>query len=482
VIEAPTFTSRGIERAIAVNSFADFLERVKILEPPPGRGVIQFELWPHLVEVIDALDSERLVVILKARQVGVSWLLAAYALWTAIYHKGAVVLELSQSEKVSAVLLDKCRTIHSLLPKHLQTDVGLDSATEMSFPQYHSKIVALPSTERAGRSETATLVIQDEADYHDHLDANYTAVKPTIDAGGQLLMASTVNKLRPASLFKEIWRGAPSNEYKAIFIGWDARPSRDAAWLEKIRANVPVTEKLNPELYMEQEYPGTANEALAPSRVIAAFDPDAVKGMQDDTREPVEKIGVISIYQKYTVGKRYVAGTDTTHGTGGDYAVTVIIDIRTGYVVADICDKVLAPEILAGESVKMLALYDNPLWAIEYNDWGIVTIRKAQELEYPRIYERSKDKYGWHTNASTRYTLWGELIEAVASRLITVPNKLGLAQFESVIKNPDKDGRIEAMSGAYDDYPTAVGLAWQMRKEAYGYSNVTEIHSFGEFA
>jgi hypothetical protein len=51
--------------------------------------------------------------------------------------------------------------------------------------------------------------------------------------------------------------------------------------------------------------------------------------------------------------------------------------------------------------------------------------------------------------------------------LITIPSKNGLSQFSTVIRNPDKDGRIEAMVGTHDDYPMAVGLAWQMRKEAY---------------
>jgi hypothetical protein len=63
--------------------------------------------------------------------------------------------------------------------------------------------------------------------------------------------------------------------------------------------------------------------------------------------------------------------------------------------------------------------------------------------------------------------LWGELIEAIRERLITIPSRNGLNQFVSVIRNPDKDGRIEAMVGTHDDYPMAVGLAWQMRKEAY---------------
>jgi len=47
-----------------------------------------------------------------------------------------------------------------------------------------------------------------------------------------------------------------------------------------------------------------------------------------------------------------------------------------------------------------------------------------------------------------------------------VPSGDGLSQFFTVIRNPDKRGRIEAQSGTHDDYPMAVGIAWQLRQSA----------------
>ena len=79
---------------------------------------------------------------------------------------------------------------------------------------------------------------------------------------------------------------------------------------------------------------------------------------------------------------------------------------------------------------------------------------------------KDKRTYGWHTDDRNRWSLWTELQEAVQSRLLTVPSERGLAQFFGVIRNPQKRGRIEATSGANDDYPFAVGGCWQMRKYA----------------
>lgn len=468
VATSQSITARDIEREIVSRSFLDFLKRVKLLEPPPGRGIIQFEFWPHLVELAGLLGTERLIELLKARQLGITWELAAYADWTAIYHDGAPVFLFSQGEKEANVFLGKSKFILTELPSHLTVPLGTDSASELTFPSMHSKITAFPSTEKAGRSETAALVIQDEADFHEHLDANYAAVKPTIDAGGQLVQVSTVNKKKMTSLFKQLYRGAPGNGFVKRFFGWRVRPGRDQAWYDRTRVEAPTTAEMSPELYMEQEYPATEEEALSPARALAAFDLDALKLMLEDCRSPVETLGIANIYQKFAVGKRYAAGTDTSHGTGGDDAVTAVIDVATGYVVADIKGSNISPEELAFQSVELLKAYNKPIWGIEDNDWGILTIRKAQELGYGHLYERKEDTVGWHTDEKTRYLLWGELIDAVKSRLITVPNREGLSQFTTVIRNPEKGGRIEGMQGTHDDYPLAVGIAWQMRKHAHG--------------
>ena len=482
-IKEPTFTAYDIERAMVQRSFLFFLEFVKLLDPPtatnPG-GIIQLKLWEHIKEAAVLLagseteDAKNLLSVLKSRQIGWSWILAAYAVWKAQYHEGANVLIFSQGQLESSVFLGKCKTVHENLPYHLKIPTTRANDTLMSFGSMKSKITALPSTENAGRGETATLDIQDEADFHENLELNYAAIKPTIDRGAQLIQVSTINKKTAGSLFKEIYRNSPDNGFHKVFHGWRVVPDRDDAWHNKVMKEAPNSEGMTPELYMEQEHPETEEEALRPTRAMAAFDTDALEAMQNDQKQPSEtRNGVVNIYQKPAVGKRYAAGTDTSHGTGGDYATTAVIDVETGYVVADVDSKTLAPEHLAQESVRLLEEYGNPIWAIEDNDWGQLTIDKARDLKYPRLYERRNPngqpsgRVGWHTDSRSRPLLWGELIEAVRERLITIPSRNGQSQFSTVIRNPDKDGRIEAMVGTHDDYPMAVGLAWQMRKEAY---------------
>ena len=450
---------------LAKRDFWHFLDFVKILEPQPGRGTISFERWPHLTEVCRILETKKLLVWLKSRQTGASWMLAAYALWMAMYKQGSVVLLLSQGEDEAKKLLAKCRFVYENLDPHMQATLGTDSRQELYFPDTGSSISALPSTEKAGRSSTASLVIMDEADFHEHLDSNYAAVKPTIDdVGGQLVLVSTSNAMRMNTLFKSTYKEVPYNGFTRVFYGWNVRPDRDNAWYEARRA-----EYADKSLF-EKEYPASDEEALAPPRTIAAFDHDTLKLMQEDVRTPVINMPtgtvVANIYQDFHPGKTYAAASDTSRGTGQDDAITVVLDTKTGYVVADIQNNLIPPDQLAIASMALLARYHHPIWAIEDNDAGILTIAAAQAARYPSLYYRESEKAGWHTDERNRWLLWGELIEAVNSRLITVPSQAGLSQFYSVIRNPEKDGRIEGARGAHDDYPMAVGIAWQMRRYA----------------
>lgn len=453
-------------------SFLHFLtEYVYILEPPPGGGIIKFSSWPHLLDLIYYLLSERLIVVLKARQLGVSWLLAAYALWVVMFQKGAVVLMLSKGQVDARDLLKKSSFVYSQLPEWMQLTTDPDNTEELGFPAMMSRIVALPSTKNAGRSITATVVIADEEDFHPYAEDNYGSVKPTIDAGGQFIAVSTIDKTNLKSTFRSLYTQARAgaNNFVARFYGWASRPGRTEEWFEGKRKEFSGTPHL-----LEQEYPASEEEALAPSKALAAFNMESLKAMQEEVRAPIEVFGPVRIYQRPIVGRSYVEGTDTSHGVGADDCVTVVMDRQTGMVVADIHSNVMSPEELAHWSFELHILYHKALWGIEDNDWGVLVVAIALQLGCTNLFyqdwlkdQTKSTKAGWHTGpgpTGTRWLLWGDLQVAVDKRGIVIPSKEGLGQFFTVIRNPEKQGRIEGMAGSHDDYPLACGIAIQMLK------------------
>ena len=455
---------------LARRSFDKFMPFVRVVEP--GTGMVPMQDWPHLKDAIDTLQEERLVIWAKSRQIGITTTLAAYVLHHALFTPNALALVFSKGERDAWEFLSKSRATYEALPPEFQQPLGLpDNREQMTF-QSGSRILTLPSTEAAGRGLNPTLVVIDEADFHEYLDACYNSVKPGLDDNnGQLVMTSTVNPYKMGSLFQQLYLSSPENSFKKLFFGWRVRPNRDQTWYDERKSQYPD------QALFQKEHPETEQEAFAPARALAAFDMEVLTMMKQDNKEPVETPtmgnGVrVNIYQPFQPGKRYAAGTDTSHGTGHDYAVTVILDAVTGYIAADIYSSVLNPSELGVASVELLNMYGSPIWGIEDNDWGILTITTAQDLRYRRLYYRDDAHPGWHTYDSSgmtrgsRYVLWGDLIEGIQARAITIPNAEGLAQFVTVIRNPDKRGRIEAQSGTHDDYPMAVGIAWQLRTMA----------------
>jgi hypothetical protein len=462
---------RSAEFQLAAQSFPHFLNHVYIMEPPPGRGRIRFEKWPHLMELAAAMEEHTWIAYLKARQLGFSWLAAARAAWVMRFQPGSLSLMLSRGENESNALLSKAKFILKELPPSWQLPFGTDSRRELTYPDaQNASILALPATEDAGRGLTASLVIQDEADFHEYDAASVAAIEPSVNAGGQVIRGSTINKRKAASVFRETFVGSPTNGWHRLFAGWDARPGRDEEWYNRTKASIPVLDLtgLTPDLFMEQEYPHTIDEALKPARASSAFDPDALEDLKMYTRNPVITRGPVKIFQKWVPGRRYMAATDPSAGVGGDFGVTVVLDQASGYVVASIMSKHLTASDLAWHSVEMLRLYQSPIWGIEDNGIGRACIDTAQDLDYSNLYRRSAGrsvkKTGWHTDTRSHYVLWDDLKEAFKARLITIPDADGLAQFTTMIT--DENGWTQAQRGAHDDYPTAVAIAWQMRKHA----------------
>lgn len=458
-----------------------FLNWCRILSTPtyenPG-GLISFRVLPHNRELIDAFLVKRLISVMKSRQIWISYTTAAYVLWFASSHRGANNMLFSKGEKEAFELLAKCYRIHRHLPPILKWRQHPDSSEEMGFPSMESSIKAFPSTESSGISYTGSIIVSDEHVEHPYDKENYISAKPTIESsGGQYISIFTPNKTKFDKLAFSLWRNAPGNGFHPLFFPYDVLPERDEEWYESIKNNLTAEELsgLTPELYMESNYPRSVEEALRRPQTTLAFDVVVLDRMIEEARYKspikVSKDGIdpliINIYQDYHIGDKYIAASDTSHGIGKDYNVTGIMNVRTGVVVADIMNNKISPEELAQHSVAMLGLYHDPLWYIEDNDWGRVTITTAQNLGYKNFgYRDEKEKkIGWQTNEKTRVDLWGGVIPAINNGQITSYNREGIKQGYDIIRNIEKNGRIEASPNGHDDYFVMLGICWAKKGE-----------------
>lgn len=247
-------------------TFLEYMAGVRI-ENATNAQVVPFQMWEHLSARAQAWSTNASEVILKARQLGISWLEAAYTAYTA-RTKNSRTLLLSQGQLESTELLRKVKFVanHHAVPE-LRSTFAKDTQSEV-IVKNGGHIMALPSTENAGRSFTATKVIADEAAFHDYGEANFQAYFPTVADGGQVILSSTSDG--PQGFFYHKYMDAKLglNGMTAVFIPATARPDRTESWIEETRAKLG-------DATFRREYPQTDDEAWVASAglVFPQFDP-----------------------------------------------------------------------------------------------------------------------------------------------------------------------------------------------------------------
>ena len=94
-----------------------------------GGGAIKLALWPEQRKVIDAIVSSPLLIILKARQLGLTWLVAAYCLWLSMTKSLQHNLIISMGETEAQEFIElRMRFIYNRLPDWLSPHLLKDTS------------------------------------------------------------------------------------------------------------------------------------------------------------------------------------------------------------------------------------------------------------------------------------------------------------------------------------------------------------------
>lgn len=256
------------ERARCKADFVYWCEQYVWVEDKDSHDAIRLQLYDCQKRVAEHLVAKDWLWILKARRLGLTWLLAAYSVWLISSHDNRTIVVLNQTKEYAQDFLDRCRFIQDRLPLWQQTRRVADSKTRIDFDR-GGWIRSVACTKRSIHSVAADLVIFDEAAYMDLLNSARMAAQPAVEIGhGQIVGIST--SAGPSGDFYDVWDAASTgkNKYKPIFLHWREHPKRDDAWYEKEK-----TENAADPLYMKRQYPATAEEAFesAEGRVFPLF-------------------------------------------------------------------------------------------------------------------------------------------------------------------------------------------------------------------
>jgi hypothetical protein len=231
--------------------------------------VTKLVMWAGQRTTIAAFLIHRLIIILKARQLGLTWLALSYAVWRMLFNPGFTVVGLSRGDKEAMELVDRMEFILKYLPEWMvrekkEAPPGWNGLTYEKTA--HEVVIFHPGAEAAnfqamassadsGRSFTANLVLIDEWAFQQFAEEIWTAAYPTINrpTGGQVIGLSSGKR---NTWFEFVWNSARAgiNSFFAIFLPWWTDPRRTKEWYEDTKRNLPNTYR--------QEYPATEADAF----------------------------------------------------------------------------------------------------------------------------------------------------------------------------------------------------------------------------
>ena len=445
-------------------------------------GLTKWQWWPTHDQMLNDLEQRRLAV-LKARQLGWSWLLAAKRLHSAMYTPHYLGGVSSAGEVEAKEFIWKCRFIWENLPWAVKPALATDNELELEFGATHGRIIGFPSTLHAGRGFTFSDFVADEAAFHRYASANYAAYSPAIE--GQIVLVSSAgagDKHAVSDWFQRMWVGGSKDEngYRSTFYSWQERPGRDHAWYDAKRAEL-ATEPGQ----LEREFPNNPSEAFR-SMLLLRFDAAAIDAGLEYARAnpplamppglpPTLASPHVHVWVTPQPARAYVLGIDGAEGKGLDYTVTHVLDARSLRHVASIRERVLEPGE-HGELSAAMAKWYNDAWCIVERSHGeaIIAVLHARGC---KLYRHKEDPaserpgtLGFPMTVVTRPGMLADLAQAITGGLTSADASFWQECATFVVG----ERRAEAAAGMHDDSPMAMSLAVRMAGRPEG-QRVREI-------
>ena len=422
---------------------------------------VAFDLWPEQEEVVDKLFNNLLVVILKARQLGLTWLGLSVILWFMLFAPIVSVLIFSRRDDEAVYLLgvERMRGMYKRLPPWMTHGRSfLADADHRWMLSNESVARAFPTT--AGDSYTASIVMVDEADLIINLNRLMRSIKPTIDAGGRLWLISRADKTRPGSEFKNIYRASKAGltDWVHVFLPWSVHPGRDAVWYAAQKADILGRTGSDDDLL--EQYPSTDAEALSARKLDKRLPADWLLQCYDE-RKPLADLpesapGVpgLVVYRLPRDGDSFVVGIDPAEGnpTSNDSAF-VVLDRKTGEEVAKFRGKV-QPAVISDYADQVGLWYNEAAVMVERNNHGHAVLLWFDTHSRLLLLLGHDDKPGWLSSARGRTLLFDYGADAFRCKESIVHSFDVFTQLGSV------DGStLKAPEGQLDDLADAYVLA-----------------------
>ena len=442
----------------------------------PLRGLIPFKTFPFQDDCVEDFNDNRFNIILKSRQLGLSTLVAAYAVWQACFYKDKNILIIATKLAVAQNFIRKVKTYLKSMPNWLLVPTIVANNKQQVEFSNGSQIKAVPTSEDAGRSEALSLLIVDEAAFVRNFDELWMGLYPTLSTGGRAILLSTPNGV--GGQYHEIYTKSirKENEFNSIKLMWDVHPERDDSWFNKETKNMSqkqVAQELLCDFASSGDTFLTA-EVLEKIRIMSTG--------------PIEKSGPSNNvwYWNYPIeGVNYVLSADVARGDSGDYSTFHIINTKDMTVDVEFKGKI-PPDHFATLIYDIARRYNQAIVCPENNAYGYSVLSKLSDLAYKNIYFNSeKEKYaylygegnnigkaGFNTNKESREKILANFEEMLRNGRILSKSSRLYSELKTFVWNGKK---IAAMKGYNDDLVMSLAIgSWLSESNSNTY-NVAQI-------
>lgn len=460
------------------------------------RGIIPFDMYDFQERALSDLFKYDYTITLKARQMGLTTLLSAYALWLMVFEGNKEVLALSYKQNKARNIIKKIKRMNSHLPSWMSEPTPIDNQLEVEFGN-GSKASAESTTSDAGRSESASFVIIDEAAFIDGAEEVWSAVKLTLDVGGGTCAvlstptgvgtwfhetwqkAISGDRIRKQSSEPEIWEGVGENDFHPIKLRWDLHPNRDEEWREE-QTRTMGEKKAARECDCDFS---TSGDTVIDQERIKWYRENAVVPPEERRREGK---GDVWIWEPSDPEKIYIMAADVARGDGDDYSTFQIYEATEMKQVAEYKGKI-PPEEFGNLLVSYGTMFNDALLVIERNNYGWATMQQVIDRQYPNLLYTSNDlklveidkqeassskklKPGLDTNRTTRSLIISSLQKFMRKRWIHLKSERFIEELKTFIwKNHGTRQKPEHMDGYNDDLVFAASFACWARDKALKY-------------
>ena len=429
-----------------INSFASIAH--------PIRGSIPFKTFDYQTDLLEDFQDYRFNIVLKARQIGISEICAAYIAWMMLFHKEKNILVLATKLATATNLVKKVKRIIKNLPDWVRiSSIIIDNRTSFELSN-GSQIKASSTSIDAGRSEALSLLVIDEAAHVEGLAELWTALYPTLSTGGRCIALSTPKGV--GNWFHKTYVDAIQqlSDFHAVKLTWNVHPERDIEWFEKETKNMS-RRQIAQELECEFN---TSGETV--------IHPNDLKYIEENLYEPKYKTGFdrnLWIWEEYGQEYSYLLAADVARGDGKDCSTFQIYKLETMEQVAEYQGRI-TPDLFANLIFTTGREYGDCMVAVENAGVGYEVLNKLIDSGYPDVYHSIKSTHeyidqtaaesinsaipGFTTSKNTRPLIIAKLEEYVRNKLFNIRSTRLFNELKTFVWH---NGRPQAMRSYNDD-------------------------------